>query len=234
MKLYQFSLSPFAIKVRVGFALKGVAVELVDVTLERYAELLRLNPRAKAPVLVDGETVIPDSTAILEWLEARTPAPPLVPADPARRARTLLLEDWSDESLYWIGTYFQFCVPEHAARTREVYVRRYPGPVGEQLAAQILENLREQAHRQGTGRKPCDEVERDLARHAGMLQALLANAQYFGGAAPDLADCALYGQARYLARTREGAALVAPAPLAAWFARMHRHDPSGLTEEPYA
>jgi glutathione S-transferase len=234
MRIYQFVLSPFAIKVRAALTLKGVAVELVDVTLERYAELLRVNPRAKVPVLVDGETVIPDSTAILEYLERRFPDPPLVPHDAARRARTLLLEDWADESLYFIGMYFLVHPEENATLVRTVYVQQYPPAVGEQVAGQILDTAREQTHQQGVGRKPVAEVQADLARHASMLAGLLGIAPYFGGEAPDLADCAVYGQCRLLARTPQGAALVAGEPLASWFRRMHAFDPKGIGHEPYA
>jgi glutathione S-transferase len=46
------------------------------------------------PVLVDGDTVIADSTRILEHLEARFPAPPLYPADPAERAQVRIFLDW--------------------------------------------------------------------------------------------------------------------------------------------
>ena len=47
------------------------------------------------PVLVaeDGEVVY-DSPAILEWLEARHPEPPLLPRDPARRAEVRIFADW--------------------------------------------------------------------------------------------------------------------------------------------
>ncbi len=47
------------------------------------AELLRLNPLGQIPVLTDGETVIPDSNAILVYLAARyAPGGPWMPGDP--------------------------------------------------------------------------------------------------------------------------------------------------------
>ena len=45
-------------------------------------------------MLVDGDRVVADSTAILEHLEERFPEPPLYPADPARRAELRLFVDW--------------------------------------------------------------------------------------------------------------------------------------------
>jgi glutathione S-transferase len=55
--------------------------------------------RPTFPVLrLDGRA-IGDSTAIVAALEERFPDPPLYPADPARRARALELEDFFDEQL---------------------------------------------------------------------------------------------------------------------------------------
>lgn len=49
------------------------------------AELARLWPPASIPVLVDGENglTVPESTAVVEYLDRFGPAPPLIPADPA-------------------------------------------------------------------------------------------------------------------------------------------------------
>jgi glutathione S-transferase len=46
------------------------------------------------PVLVDGDTVVTDSARILRHLEARSPEPPLFPAQPAARAEVELFLDW--------------------------------------------------------------------------------------------------------------------------------------------
>lgn len=49
------------------------------------AELARLWPPAGIPVLVDGETglTVPESTAVVEYLDGFGAAPPLIPDDPA-------------------------------------------------------------------------------------------------------------------------------------------------------
>jgi glutathione S-transferase len=53
-------------------------------------EFLALNPRGLVPTLVDGETVIYESLAILMYLEDKYPHSPLLPADPAGRARVYM------------------------------------------------------------------------------------------------------------------------------------------------
>ena len=46
------------------------------------------------PVLVEGDEIVFDSPAILEWLERRNPDPPLYPREPARRAEVTVFVDW--------------------------------------------------------------------------------------------------------------------------------------------
>jgi len=46
------------------------------------------------PVVVDGDEVVSDSSAIVEWLERRVPEPSLYPRDPARRAEAQIFVSW--------------------------------------------------------------------------------------------------------------------------------------------
>jgi glutathione S-transferase len=50
------------------------------------------------PILVDGATVLRDSTDIVAWADARSPGS-LLPSDPAERAEALALEDMFDRDL---------------------------------------------------------------------------------------------------------------------------------------
>ncbi|HJQ83771.1 MAG TPA: glutathione S-transferase family protein [Candidatus Binatia bacterium] len=107
MKLYSGPLSLFTAKVRIALDEKGIEYELVSVPFSRatgyepkHPEVVRLNPKSQVPVLVDGDLVLYDSTLILEYLEDRHPSPPLLPADPAGRARCRQLEAAADEILF--------------------------------------------------------------------------------------------------------------------------------------
>jgi len=83
--LYHFPTSPFARRVRLVLALKGLSAELRDARAvpEHRAEVNRLNPLHTVPVLVDGEHVVTDSAAICHYLERKQPEPPLWPASMA-------------------------------------------------------------------------------------------------------------------------------------------------------
>ncbi|MEW6271097.1 MAG: glutathione S-transferase family protein [Thermodesulfobacteriota bacterium] len=86
--LYDNPFSPFARKVRMALRLKGVAFESIDaLALAEHDRLLRVNPRAEVPVLVDGATVVVSSADIVAYLEDRFPTPTLLPGSPEMRAR---------------------------------------------------------------------------------------------------------------------------------------------------
>lgn len=69
---------------------KGIECETVVVDMprgaHRGAEYRALHPYGRVPTLVHGDFVLPESTPILEYLEALYPEPPLLPADPQSRA----------------------------------------------------------------------------------------------------------------------------------------------------
>jgi maleylpyruvate isomerase len=91
--LHSYFRSSCSWRVRIALAHKGLSYDYVPVHLlrdggEQYLERhRRLNPMQQVPVLVDGETVIAQSMAILEYLEERHPRPTLLPGDARDRAR---------------------------------------------------------------------------------------------------------------------------------------------------
>jgi glutathione S-transferase len=82
MKLISATPSPYARKVRIALAEKGIPFELItEVPWDSTTTVPRYNPLEKLPVLLpdDGRSVY-DSSHILEWLDAKFPDPPLLPA----------------------------------------------------------------------------------------------------------------------------------------------------------
>jgi glutathione S-transferase len=104
--LYEHPLSPYAQKVKIALAEKGVAFEcrLPDFMSGQDPDFAAANPRLEVPALVDGDTRVFDSTIILEYLEDRWPNPALLPSTPAERARVRMLEELCDtyyEAISW-------------------------------------------------------------------------------------------------------------------------------------
>jgi maleylpyruvate isomerase len=54
---------------------------------QRNEAYVALNAQALVPTLVDDAITLPQSLAIIEYLDERYPRPPLLPATPAERAR---------------------------------------------------------------------------------------------------------------------------------------------------
>ena len=97
MKLYSFFRSGTSHRLRIALNLKGLAYdyEAVDLRREQHlsAPYKALHPQGLVPALqTDGDDrLLIQSPAIIEWLEERYPPPPLLPADPAGRAKVRAL-----------------------------------------------------------------------------------------------------------------------------------------------
>ena len=100
LELHQFRHSAFCLKVRMILQAKSLSFRVVDVTPGvGQIDVFRLSGQRQVPVLVDGDTVVADSTAIAEHLEALKPDPVLIPEDPREQAQVFLIEDWADTTL---------------------------------------------------------------------------------------------------------------------------------------
>ena len=91
--LHDYWRSSAAYRVRIVLNLKGVAYRSVPVDLgqgeHQRDDYHSLNPQRLVPTLqIDGH-VLTQSLAIVDYLDATHPEPPMVSSDPARRARTL-------------------------------------------------------------------------------------------------------------------------------------------------
>jgi len=106
VKLYFFPVAPNPTKVRLYLAEKaaaGTEIELTEVLVQlpkgeqRSAEHIARNPFGRLPVLeLDDGTCLIESLSIIEYLEERHPAPPLIGSDALERARVRELERIAD------------------------------------------------------------------------------------------------------------------------------------------
>lgn len=95
--LYQFPVSHFCEKVRWILDAKGLPYATRDLLPGMHAIQMRARASAsQVPVLIDGERVVADSSAIALYLDERYPARRLIPEAIDARARVLELEETFD------------------------------------------------------------------------------------------------------------------------------------------
>ena len=95
MKIYNYFRSGTSHRLRIVLNLKGLDWDYVAVDLRAEAHFdaafKALNPQGLVPTLIDGDLVLTQSPAIIEWLEERYPTPALLPTDADDRARVRAL-----------------------------------------------------------------------------------------------------------------------------------------------
>ncbi len=131
MKIYGFPLSPFVRKVLVAVQEKGLEAELVPTNPQQPSdEFLACSPFRKIPAIDDGGFRLADSTAIVTYLDAKYPAPALIPAAPEARGKAIWFEEVADTVL----------VPAGVGMVLNRFLRpRIFGTEGDEEAAQASE-----------------------------------------------------------------------------------------------
>jgi maleylpyruvate isomerase len=92
VKLYSYFRSSAAYRVRIALNLKNLPYDYEPIHLlkdggqQLKAEYRRLSPAGLVPTLVDDDTPLNQSLAIIEYLEETHPTPPLLPCAPLDRA----------------------------------------------------------------------------------------------------------------------------------------------------
>jgi len=100
VKLYSYFRSSAAYRVRIALNLKGIAYETASIHLvkdgghNKRPEFRAVNPQMRVPALVTpaGDVLI-QSLAIIDYLDATYPDPPLFPKDPIARAKARALAE---------------------------------------------------------------------------------------------------------------------------------------------
>jgi len=93
LRLYRYNLSGHAHRAQLALGLMGLPCELIDVDLRKgehkTPEYLQMHPFGQVPLLVDGDTAIFDSNAILVYLATRYDSEERrwLPRDPVAQAR---------------------------------------------------------------------------------------------------------------------------------------------------
>jgi len=133
MILYATPLSSFSCKVRLALALKGCKIEeRMPPGGYRSAEYRRIVPTGRVPGLVDGEMVIGESDAIIEYLDETQTGPDLLPGSPQGRAVARMLSRFND---FYLDPPLRALFPEMDPRQRSVErVSQRAGEIIDRLA----------------------------------------------------------------------------------------------------
>lgn len=91
MQLYNYFRSSASYRVRIALALKGLEYDYMPVHLLKNEQLgpafAQISPAGLVPVLQDGDKLLTQSIAIIEYLDETHPEPSLLPGDAVQRAR---------------------------------------------------------------------------------------------------------------------------------------------------
>jgi len=98
MKLYHNPMSPNVRRVRLTAAVLGLELEEKRLDFakgeHKNPEYLLLNPNGAVPTLVDGEFVLTESRAIMQYLASKKPESGLLPRDEQARADVTRWQFW--------------------------------------------------------------------------------------------------------------------------------------------
>jgi len=176
MKLYYNPLSPNVRRARLTVAVLGIDVEekLLDFSKGEHKspEYLALNPNGAVPTLVDGDFVLTESRAIMQYLAAKRPESGLLPRDEQSRAD---VSRWQ----FWDAAHFS---PQLGTLAFEKIIKGMMG-MGEPDATKIQEALT------------------NFRRFASVLEQRLNGKTYVVGNGLTIADLTLAASLMYAAQT---------------------------------
>lgn len=118
--LYDNAFSPFARKVRIALALKGIEPAVVDgLALEHHDRLAAVNGRVEVPAIDHDGLVVVGSSDIVAYLERVWPRPALYPADHAAWVHARAWERCADSLIdpiltnvsYWLWANREDTIP---------------------------------------------------------------------------------------------------------------------------
>lgn len=198
-RLFGVESSPFSQKVKAALVYKRLDFEWISRSHLNDAAFAALATAPSVPLLVypDG-SVQQHSAAILARLEADHPAQPLLPAEPACAALSLMLQDFGD-------TWLNKCMvqerwgkmPDRLQAAQRVLAQRTGGllPAAWKAPAQkIAEKMLAQLSLVGAEAENQSTLEASCRRFAIRLNAHLKEHLYIFGGRPSAADLAIATQ----------------------------------------
>jgi len=190
--------SPFCTKAMCLLQLAGVDWQAEDTPDPRKA------PKAKLPVLKDGDKVIPDSEQIREHLEAHHGADFTKGLDADQIAVGRAVSRMVEEHLYFAIVCDRWMEEANWAVVREEYFGQIPALFRGFVTRLVRKQALRQVHNQGMGRHSAEERFARARHDIAAVTQILGDKPFLFGDAPTAADASAVAML--------GAAAAAPVP----------------------
>ncbi len=200
-RLFGAETSAYSTKMRSYLKYKGVAFDWTPRTQESEEELKRISRFPTLPVLVTASGfAVHDTTPMMEALEADSPEPSAMPADPALAFLVCVLEEYADAWLAKTVFHYRWTrkKDQRLAAQRSIddyYVTTPPSPADRKAAEdRAIEMMGAQLKTMQLEGELGDVLEKSLKRFVRMLDEHLKKHLFIFGERPSMADFAIAGQ----------------------------------------
>jgi glutathione S-transferase len=175
----------------VNLRAKRLYFEEVLATRDVYEDIRRRTGLLFIPVVVTPEDATwQDTSDIFDALEARVPAPALLPATPLPRVVAYLFELYADEFMLLPAMHYRWSEPAWEADARAAFAA-ISGDA--ESAARFAARMRGSLPMLGVTAESVPAIEEHFEALLDALDALLAEQPFLLGGQPSLADCAMMG-----------------------------------------
>ncbi len=186
--------SYFSGKVQAYLRYKEVPHRSHDISMRELAS--RIGPRTgivEVPVVERADGVfLRDTTAMIEWFEARYTAAPVLPEDPAAAYLCRLLEDYADEGLWRPALYYRWAFPKDALLNARRFTEEFLHlPLTPSFVMRFRVRRRQQHEyltREGITAENRADVEKHYRDELADLETILRTRPFLFGQRPSLAD----------------------------------------------
>jgi glutathione S-transferase len=198
--------SPFCWRARMALAHKGLAVETVPWGFTEKDRLPQPNG-GRVPVIVDGGTVVHDSTAIADYLEEHYPGRPTLFGGETGRALARFVQNWTETVLQaGIAPLVVLDIHRHSQPRDQDYFRRSRE---ERFGRTLEEVVRDREARLPAFRTSLDPLRRTVERQ-----------DFLSGKVPAYADYIVFGAFQWARAISDFELLAADDPVRKWRGRM--------------